>query len=367
MRIALVAGARPNFVKIAPIQAALRPVEDIETLVVHTGQHYDDPMSAAFFRELSIPEPDHMLGVGSAPHAVQTARIMEAFDRLLDAEPVDVVVVVGDVNSTVACSLTAVKRSIPVAHVEAGLRSFDWSMPEEINRIVTDAVSTLLFTPSRDGDENLKREGKAEDEIFFVGNVMVDTLLKFKDEAEARSGIRDELGLSADEYCVLTLHRPSNVDDHSVFDGILGAVSTIAERIPVVYPMHPRSSKMMEAAGLLERARGISGLRLSGPLGYLDFIGLLSRARFAMTDSGGVQEETTVLGVPCLTLRPNTERPVTICEGTNELVGTDPRAIVESALRIIDAPGKPESRLPELWDGKASERITDILRRKGRE
>jgi UDP-N-acetylglucosamine 2-epimerase (non-hydrolysing) len=361
VRIALVAGARPNFVKIAPIQEALRGIESVEAVVVHTGQHYDDPMSAAFFRELSIPEPDYMLGVGSAPHAVQTARIMEAFDGLLDAEPFDLVVVVGDVNSTVACSLTAVKRSIPVAHVEAGLRSFDWSMPEEINRIVTDAVSTLLFTPSRDANENLGREGKKDDEIFFVGNVMVDTLLKFRDEAEQRSQALARFDVAPGEYCIMTLHRPANVDDHSVFDGVLGALAEIGARMPIVYPMHPRSRKMMEAGGLLGRAERTPGLILSGPLGYLDFVGLVSQARFAMTDSGGVQEETTVLGVPCLTLRPNTERPVTITEGTNELVGTDPPAIVEAALRIMDAGEKPEPRLPELWDGRASERIAAVL------
>ncbi len=360
MRIALIAGARPNFVKIAPLREALAGRAGLEARIVHTGQHYDDEMSAAFFRDLSIPEPDYHLGVGSASHAVQTARIMEAFDRLLDEAPVDLVVVVGDVNSTVACSLVAVKRSIPVAHVEAGLRSFDWSMPEEINRLVTDAVSTYLFTPSRDADENLKREGRDPLSIHFVGNVMVDTLLRFRDQALATSGVLGKFGLDEGGYAVLTLHRPRNVDDPATFEAILGALEAIARDVPIVYPVHPRSREMLEKGGLSERAEGIDGLILTDPLGYLDFLALEGRARFVMTDSGGVQEETTVLGVPCLTLRSNTERPVTVTEGTNRVVGTDPAAIVEAARAVVAAGGRAE-RLPELWDGRAAERIADIL------
>lgn len=367
MRIALVAGARPNFVKIAPLGTALSEREGLEPLVVHTGQHYDDDMSAAFFRDLSIPEPDYYLGVGSASHAVQTARIMEAFDRLLDEEPFDLVVVVGDVNSTVACSLTAVKRSIPVAHVEAGLRSFDWSMPEEINRLLTDAVSTYLFTPSRDADENLRREGRDPADIRFVGNVMVDTLVRFKGRARAESGALSEFGLAERGYAVLTLHRPRNVDDPAAFGALLGALGEIARELPIVYPVHPRSRRMLETSGLARRAGAIDGLIMTTPLGYLDFIALEEGARFVMTDSGGVQEETTVLGVPCLTLRANTERPVTVKEGTNRVVGTDPAAIVEAARVAADGGGRGATRLPKLWDGHAAERIADILEVKAKE
>ncbi len=361
MRIVLVAGARPNFVKIAPLRAALAGREDIEPVVLHTGQHYDDMMSDAFFRELGIPSPDRNLGIGSASHAVQTARIMQAFDGFLDDEEVDAVAVVGDVNSTLACSVTAVKRGLPVAHVEAGLRSRDWSMPEEINRIVTDSVSSFLFTPSRDADENLLAEGHGERDIYFVGNVMVDTLLRFKDEALSREETFFHLGLTPGEYAVLTLHRPANVDDRPVFEGVLDAVEAIASDVPVVYPMHPRSVKTLESVGLGERARSIGGLVLTGALGYLDFIALEARARFVMTDSGGVQEETTVLGVPCLTLRPNTERPVTITHGTNRLVGPGRDDIVAAARDVLSSRGTGASTLPELWDGRTAERIADVL------
>ena len=360
MRVVLIAGARPNFVKIARLREALSGRDGIEVLVVHTGQHYDDEMSAGFFRDLEMDEPERNLGVGSGSHAVQTAGVMTGFDGFLDEVPTDMVVVVGDVNSTVACSLTAVKRGIPVAHVEAGLRSFDWEMPEEINRLVTDRLSSLLFTPSRDGDENLKREGRPAEAIHFVGNVMVDTLLRFRDKA-AGSDVVERLGVVAGEYAVLTMHRPRNVDTRDAFAGLLGAFTEIAGRIPVVYPMHPRSRRTLGEVGLLERAEGISGLMMTGPLGYLDFIELQARARFVMTDSGGVQEETTVLGVPCLTLRPNTERPVTITEGTNTLVGTNPEAIMKAAGGILDEGYTLSGRLPELWDGHASERIADII------
>ena len=360
MRLALIGGARPNFVKIAPLTSALSARPGLEPLVVHTGQHYDDEMSAAFFEDLEIAEPATNLGVGSGTHAVQTGAVMAAFDAFLDDVPVDMVVVVGDVNSTVACSLTAVKRGIPVAHVEAGLRSFDREMPEEINRLVTDAVSDLLFTPSRDGDDNLLKEGRQTSAIHFVGNVMVDTLMRFREKA-ADSDVLERLGLEAGGYAVLTLHRPRNVDTREAFSGMLDAFEEVGRRIPIVYPMHPRSRKTLSDAGLLERAEAIPGLMLTGPLGYLDFLELEARARFAMTDSGGVQEETTVLGVPCLTLRPNTERPVTISEGTNRLVGTAPGAIVEAAGTILDEEREVRGRLPELWDGHASERIADVI------
>ncbi len=360
MRVVLIAGARPNFVKIASLRRVLSGRSGMEVLVVHTGQHYDDEMSGAFFRDLEMDEPDRNLGVGSGSHAVQTAGVMTRFDAFLDEVATDMVVVVGDVNSTVACSLTAVKRGIPVAHVEAGLRSFDWEMPEEINRLVTDRLSSLLFTPSRDGDENLKKEGRPAEAIHFVGNVMVDTLIRFREKA-AQSDVLDRLGVVAGEYAVLTLHRPRNVDTREAFVGLLDTFAGIARRIPVVYPMHPRSRRTLTEAGLLERAEAISGLMMTGPLGYLDFIELEGRARLVMTDSGGVQEETTVLGVPCLTLRPNTERPVTITEGTNTLVGTNPDAITKAAIGILDEGYKLSGRLPELWDGHASERIADIV------
>jgi len=361
MRAVLVAGARPNFVKIAPLREALSARAGMEPVIVHTGQHYDDLMSATFFRELQIPAADFNLGVGSASHAVQTAKIMQAFDGFLDREKADLVVVVGDVNSTVACSLTAVKRRIPVAHVEAGLRSFDWSMPEEINRIVTDAVSSYLFTPSRDADDNLMKEGRPEDAIHFVGNVMVDTLLKFKERALANEELLFNLDLTPGEYAVLTLHRPANVDERGSFESILEALEEIARDLPVVYPVHPRSAKTLEAVGLGYRARTIEGLRMTPPLGYLDFVMLEANARFVMTDSGGVQEETTVLGVPCLTLRRNTERPVTVTHGTNRVVGSDRDAIVSAAREVLEGHGERTANPPEFWDGRTAERIADTL------
>jgi len=360
MRVALIAGARPNFVKLAPVRRALAARDDMSPIVVHTGQHYDDAMSASFFRDLEIPEPEFNLGVGSASHAVQTARIMTAFDAFLDEEPVDMVVVVGDVNSTLACSVTATKRDIPVAHVEAGLRSFDWAMPEEINRVVTDAVSAVLLTPSRDADENLRRDGRSDEDIHFVGNVMVDSLDRFIDRARSETDVLSRVGVDEGKFALLTLHRPRNVDTREALGALLGAVERIASRIPVVYPAHPRARKMLGELGLLERADGISGLVVTEPLGYLDFIALESWARLMLTDSGGVQEETTVLGVPCLTLRPNTERPVTVSEGTNRLVGTDPETIVTAAFAALDGPGGSPGR-PELWDGHAAERVADVL------
>lgn len=360
MRALLAAGARPNFVKIAALLRAFE-ARGFEQRVCHTGQHYDDAMSAAFFRDLDIPEPDFDLGIGSAPHAVQIGRIMEAFDGLLDARPFDLVVVVGDVNSTVACALAAVKRGLPVAHVEAGLRSFDRRMPEEVNRVVTDAISDLLFTPSRDADENLLREGRPASSIHLVGNVMVDTLDRLRERARSDSTIRRDLGLEHRGYAVLTLHRPANVDDAGSFEGVLAAVERISSEIPVVYPVHPRSRDALEANGLAGRAAGIDGLTLVDPLGYLDFVALESEATFVMTDSGGVQEETTVLGVPCLTLRGNTERPVTVTEGTNRVVGSAPDAIFDAAKEIMESRDARSPRRPDLWDGSASARIADVL------
>ena len=357
MRIISVAGARPNFMKIAPIVAALEEVPDVEHLLVHTGQHYDQRMSDVFFRDLSIPPPDVDLEVGSASHAVQTARIMVEFEKVCEAKRPDVIVVVGDVNSTMACTLVTAKLLIPVAHVEAGLRSFDRTMPEEINRLVTDSLADLLFTTSRDADENLKREGVDPGKIHFVGNVMIDTLLKHRARAAALD-VAGDLGLAGKDYAVMTLHRPSNVDDPSVLKGILQVVQEISRSAPVIFPIHPRTSARINEFNLDSLVQ--DGVHVAEPMGYLEFLNLMSKAKLVMTDSGGLQEETTILGVPCLTIRKNTERPVTISEGTNKLVGTDPKLLLESAGQILDGNWK-ESRVPEYWDGRAAERIVKVL------
>ena len=303
MKIVAVAGARPNFIKIAPLMAEMRGGPGLEVRLIHTGQHYDERMSRLFFEDLGIPRPDVELEVGSASHAVQTAEVMKRFEPVLQAEAPDVVLVVGDVNSTLACTLTSVKLGIPVAHVEAGLRSFDRGMPEEINRILTDAVSRWLFVSERSGLENLRREGIPDDRVFFVGNVMIDTLLQHRDRSE-RSTILEDLGLTGRGYAVLTLHRPASVDDPGVLRRLLSAVTRIAHKLPVVFPVHPRTCKVM-GQGLISEAN-TAGLRLIDPLGYLDFLKLIGHARMVLTDSGGIQEETTVLGVPCLTLRTST-------------------------------------------------------------
>ena len=357
MKVLNVVGARPNFMKIAPLLREMRRHRELDPILVHTGQHYDEEMSDVFFSDLEIPAPDLHLGVGSASQAVQTAKIMIAFEQVLEKQKADLVVVVGDVNSTLACSVVAAKALVPVAHVEAGLRSFDRTMPEEINRVVTDALSTYLFTTSRDAEENLRQEGVSREKIHFVGNVMIDTLLRFAEKAEA-STIRRRLGLEGD-YGLLTLHRPSNVDEAEPLRRILKGLEAVARRIPILFPIHPRTARMLEEFGL---STEIPGLKTVEPLGYLDFLHLEKHARLVLTDSGGIQEETTVLGVPCLTLRDNTERPVTLTEGTNVLVGNDTGRIVEEATKILDG-GAPRRRIPDLWDGKASERIVEILRR----
>jgi UDP-N-acetylglucosamine 2-epimerase (non-hydrolysing) len=357
MRIISVAGARPNFMKIAPLVAECSRVSGINHLLVHTGQHYDTQMSDVFFRDLSIPAPDIDLGVGSASHAVQTARIMMEFEKVCTRELPDLVIVVGDVNSTMAATLVAAKLNIPVAHVEAGLRSFDRGMPEEINRIVTDQLADYLFTTSRAADENLKREGVNPEKIHFVGNVMIDTLLKHRGKADGLN-VASGLGIDGTDYALMTLHRPSNVDNPAVLQGILTAVQDISTSLPVIFPIHPRTSQRIREFDLDAMVHG--SVRLSDPLGYLEFLNLMSGARLVLTDSGGLQEETTILGIPCLTIRQNTERPVTISEGTNELVGTDPARIREAADRILAGNWKTP-RVPEYWDGKAAERIVAIL------
>ncbi len=360
MKILNIAGARPNFMKIAPLMKTMRACSDLDARLVHTGQHYDASMSTQFFEEFDIPPPDIHLEIGSASHAVQTAKIMIAFEEVLLRERPDVVVVVGDVNSTIGCALPAVKLGIPVAHVEAGLRSFDRSMPEEINRILTDAISDTLFVTEPSGKTNLLNEGVAENRIFFVGNVMIDTLLFHKGKA-AQSPILETLDMRPREYALLTLHRPSNVDHRETFSQLLLAIEAIQQRLPVIFPVHPRTRKRLEEFGLLSRLDMLPNVRLVEPLGYFDFLKLTMDARLVLTDSGGIQEETTVLDVPCVTLRDNTERPITVEQGTNELVGIDPARIIETCERILDGQGKT-GRIPELWDGKAAERIVTILR-----
>lgn len=363
LKVLLIVGARPNFMKVAPIfdEMKRRP-GDFDPLIVHTGQHYDAAMSDAFFDDLGMPRPDVYLGVGSGSHAVQTAKIMTEFEPVVLEHQPDWVVVVGDVNSTIACTLVCSKLGIKVAHVEAGLRSRDRSMPEEINRILTDSISDLLLTTSQDADVNLAHEGIPPEKIRFVGNVMIDSLLEHLKIAE-RSTIREDLDVTPGEYAVLTLHRPSNVDDRKVFSGILDSLTAIAEKLPIIFPVHPRTKAKLEEFGFADMIAG-SNIRLLEPLGYLDFMRLYSGARLVLTDSGGIQEETTVLGIPCLTLRENTERPVTIEVGTNILVGTDPEKIERAAFDILNGENSANTAsIPPLWDGKTAGRICDELLR----
>ena len=360
LKVIIVAGARPNFMKVAPIVAAMkRRPRDFQPLLVHTGQHYDAAMSDAFFRDLEMPEPDIDLGVGSASHAVQTAGIIQAFEPFVTNEKPDWVIVVGDVNSTIACALVCAKIGVKVAHVEAGLRSRDRRMPEEINRLLTDQIADLLLTPSRDANENLLAEGIHAERIRFVGNIMIDSLAANIERAK-KSNLLDDLDLKPNGYAVLTLHRPSNVDESAALSRILDALAAISLRLPIVFPAHPRTMKMIDELGLGERVRAIEGLRTLAAMGYLDFLKLLSEARLVLTDSGGIQEETTVLGIPCITLRENTERPVTVELGTNVIAGNDPERIVAAANRALDHEAAPAS-VPELWDGHTAERILEAL------
>ena len=350
--------------KIAPLMAAMQRKPQLQATLVHTGQHYDAAMSQTFFDELGIPKPDLNLEVGSGSHASQTAQIMVRFEEVLLARRPDLVLVVGDVNSTLACSVTAAKLEVPVAHIEAGLRSFDRSMPEEINRIVTDVVSSLLFTTSAEADANLLGEGIPPDRIHRVGNVMIDSLLHALEEAD-RSPILSTLGIRPQGYALVTIHRASNTDpDHpETLRDILSGLGEVQRRIPLVFPIHPRTRKALETFGLREQADAMSRLTLIDPVGYFDSIKLQKEARLVITDSAGLQEETTALGIPCLTVRENTERPETVSVGTSTLVGTRPEVIVREATRVLDGTYK-QGRIPDLWDGHAAERIVEVLRTK---
>jgi len=359
MKVINVVGARPNFMKIAPLVEEMWKVASIRPLLVHTGQHYDLAMSGAFFEDLEIPEPDFFLGVGSGSHAEQTARVMVEFEKVLENERPDLVLVVGDVNSTLACALVAAKLLIPVAHVEAGLRSFDRTMPEEINRKVTDHLSDYLFTTSEDANANLRLEGIPQEKIHFVGNVMIDTLRKYEPIARAKKAAKT-FDLEPQGYAVLTLHRPSNVDDPKAFALILDALEKILQKLPLVFPVHPRSRRRIAEFGLGARIGGLENLTLCDPLGYLAFLSLMMDSCFVMTDSGGIQEESTALGIPCLTLRENTERPVTVTLGTNVIVGNRPDRIVTEALRLLGGGGRA-GRTPPLWDGQAAARIVGVI------
>lgn len=353
-----VVGARPNFMKAAPIHKAIAQRGRLAQILVHTGQHYDAKMSDVFFADLGMPAPQVHLGVGSGSHAEQTARTMLALEQVFLNEKPDLVSVVGDVNSTLAATLVAVKMGIPLAHVEAGLRSFDRTMPEETNRILTDRVADLLLTPSPDADENLRHEGTDPERIHFVGNVMIDSLVASLEPARKLPTLQ-HLGLTAGGYAVCTLHRPANVDDPKTLAGLLEALTQLGRALPVVFPVHPRTRKMIADAGLGARLEAADGLRWMEPLGYLEFLSLTSQAKLVLTDSGGLQEETTALGVPCLTLRDSTERPVTVTIGTSQLVGTNPVAILREAERVLDGQGK-RGRIPDLWDGRTAPRIAEL-------
>jgi len=364
MKVLHVAGARPNFMKVAPVLRAL-DARGVGNVLVHTGQHYDRTMSDAFFDDLGLPVPDVHLEVGSGTHAQQTARIMERIEPVLENERPDLTVVVGDVNSTIAAALVCAKLGLPVAHVEAGLRSFDRSMPEEINRILTDQLSDLLFTTSPEAERNLVHEGIDKEKIHFVGNPMIDSLDRHLPKARA-STVLERLGLTADAFALVTLHRPSNVDEPETLRGILEALRDVASEVPVLFPAHPRTVKMMRAHDLDALVDVDGGIGKPGaiavvePVGYVDFLRLMADARGVLTDSGGIQEETTILGTPCITIRWNTERPITVEMGTNRLVGTDPAAIRSAALEVLRAQ-RPAPKRPPLWDGKAGERIAEMI------
>ena len=358
MKIITVAGARPNFIKIAPLHRAFQEKKELfEHLICHTGQHFDKNMSKIFFEELEIPEPDFNLGVGSGSHADQTARIMIEFEKVLLQEKPDLILVPGDVNSTLACSVVASKMGLPVGHVEAGLRSFDREMPEEINRVVTDVLSDYLFVSEESGMVNLRKEGIPEEKIHFVGNIMIDSLVYYLPSIE-RSGILENLGLSPGKYTLMTFHRPRNVDSREPLSELVDMLNRLAENSRLVFPIHPRTRKNLEQHGLASKLD--TGILLLDPIGYIDFLALTRSAELVITDSGGIQEETTFLGVQCLTVRNNTERPVTVSVGTNQLIGTDLQKVELAAGRVLSGDRK-KGNIPPLWDGNTAKRIVQIL------
>jgi UDP-N-acetylglucosamine 2-epimerase (non-hydrolysing) len=360
IKVICVCGARPNFMKIAPLMKAFRENGQFKPFMVHTGQHYDENMSRLFFDELDIPKPDINLEVGSGSHAYQTAEIMKRFEPVVLENKPDYVLVVGDVNSTIACGLVAVKLGVKLIHVEAGLRSFDLTMPEEINRMLTDRISDLLFVTEQSGVDNLIKEGIDSQKVHFVGNVMIDTLHANRKKAE-KSDVLERLGLVKGGYATITLHRPSNVDDAERFGEIITAFETIEKEIKLIFPIHPRTRNNIKNTGLENRVKAMSNLILLDPVGYLDFLWLMNNAALVITDSGGIQEETTILGVPCMTLRENTERPVTITEGTNRLVRLMGSDILKNYHEIMTNRNSFKSKTPRFWDGKAAERIAKII------
>jgi len=360
IKVMFVAGARPNFVKIAPLLREFAKHRDVlKTSLVHTGQHYDFEMSGVFFQGLQIPDPDIHLNVGSHSHAVQTAKIMVSFEKVVTADKPDLVIVVGDVNSTLACALVVTKLGVKLAHVEAGLRSFDRTMPEEINRVVTDSLSDYLFVSEESGLKNLRREGVSSNRVHFVGNVMIDSLI-WAGKHVGKSKVLDNLNLTQKEYGVVTLHRPSNVDSDTSLSEICDILQLVSEKIKLVYPLHPRTKIMLKKHGLLGKLTVLTNLGLIDPLGYLDFVKLMKESTLVLTDSGGIQEETTALGVPCLTIRENTERPATVTQGTNTLVGKDKQKIARCVTKVLRGKFK-RGTVPALWDGKASQRIAGII------
>ncbi len=369
-RIMNIVGARPNMMKVAPLVAEMRRHPEIQPVLVHTGQHYDYSMSQVFFDQLNIPEPDYNLEVGSGTHHAQTAEVIRRFGELVQSDRPDMVLVVGDVNSTIACALVAAKESIPVVHVEAGLRSFDREMPEEVNRVLTDSISDLLFTTEESGNQNLANEGVSADRVFFVGNLMIDSLVGALETAR-RSPLRSQLGLRRGGYAVLTLHRPSNVDDPVQLTQTLAALKEVARNIPIIFPVHPRTQQKIMASGFdgINSWDGTtyipdSGMWTMPPASYMDFLGLVDSSAMVITVSGGIQEETTYLGVPCLTYRNNTERPVTVTLGTNRLVGADPANLVRHASDVLRRPRSRSGEVhtpPPLWDGRAAPRIVRVL------
>lgn len=354
IKIDIIAGARPNFMKVAPIIAAIQARNDIDFRLVHTGQHYDKNMSGSFFEQLNIPEPDVNLGAGGGTQAEQTAAIMVGYEKLLMESPSDLCLVVGDVTSTMACAITAQKLHIKVAHVEGGIRSGDWTMPEEINRLVTDSITNYFFTTSATANENLMASGVSKDKIHFVGNTMIDTLLKNKSRF-IKPAVWDEKGLEEGKYIVMTLHRPANVDEEETLRSMMSEIVNNSQGLPLVFPVHPRTAKILKDLGI-----EADNLIYTEPLSYLEFNYLVSKAKAVVTDSGGITEETTVMGIPCMTLRDNTERPETITIGTNELLGVNPKAIAPAMKKLFDGSWKKGS-IPELWDGKTGERIASIL------